>query len=122
MLCEVGLGDEAARHAAHLMRASDTLTQLSLCNNCIGTLGMAALGMCTHCVHAHSACALHVHCFCTAWGLRMPGTCITCALHEHCTCMAGEALATNCSLRLVNLRSNHCGDAGVFAFSEVSIK
>ena len=45
-----------------------------------------------------------------------------CTAYEHCTCMAGEALATNRSLRRVDLRSNHCGDAGAFAFSEVSLK
>ena len=79
VLCEVGLGDEAARHAAHLVRASDSLTRLSLCHNCIGTLGMAALGMCTAC---GTACARHergvwaacaLHCVCTACALHLHG-------------------------------------------------
>ena len=93
-MCEVGLGDEAARHAAHLIRVSDTLTRLSLCNNGIGTLGMATLGMCIHCacmrtlcstctcnmhmhMHMHmcTACALRLHCLRTSYA---PGAC---ALH-----------------------------------------
>ena len=75
--------------------------------------------MCMHiCMRMHmcTACALRLHCLKTSYA---PGAC---ALHEHCPCTAGEALATNRSLRRIDLRSNHCGDAGAFAFSEVSLK
>ena len=120
-MCEVGLGDEAARHAAHLIRVSNMLTWLSLCNNGIGTLGMATLGMCTHC-----ACMRTLHmalcmCMCTVFALCLRTSYANgaCAPHEYCASTAGEALATNGSLRRVDLRGNHCGDAGAFAFSEV---
>ena len=103
-MCEVGLGDEAARHAAHLIRVSDTLTRLSLCNNGIGTLGMATLGMCIHCACMRTLCSTctcnmhmhmhmshvhaHVHCMCTAFALLEDivcprRVCTALALHVH---------------------------------------